>query len=168
MKINTKKIATVGLIASVYAVVTLALAFISYGPIQFRISEILMFLPLLGKEYILALTLGCFLANVIGPYGVPDIVFGTLATLISAILVYLTPKFIKNSKLTLFVASLWPTIVNALIIGWMLFKFFGVPFIIGALEVGFGQFVVITLVGLPVFNMVNNKYGNKLKNYFNN
>ena len=65
-------------------------------------------------------------------------------------------------------ASLWPTIVNALIIGWMLFKFFGVPFIIGALEVGFGQFVVITLVGLPVFNMVNNKYGNKLKNYFNN
>ncbi len=168
MKINTKKIAAVGLIASVYAVVTLALAFISYGPIQFRISEILMFLPLLGKEYILALTLGCFLANVIGPYGVPDIVFGTLATLISAILVYLTPKFIKNSKLTLFVASLWPTIVNALIIGWMLFKFFGVPFIIGALEVGFGQFVVITLVGLPVFNMVNNKYGNKLKNYFNN
>ena len=127
-----------------------------------------MFLPLLGKEYILALTLGCFLANVIGPYGVPDIVFGTLATLISAILVYLTPNFIKNSKLTLFVASLWPTIVNALIIGWMLFKFFGVPFIIGALEVGFGQFVVITLVGLPVFNMVNNKYGNKLKNYFNN
>lgn len=168
MKINTKKIAAVGLIASVYAVVTLALAFISYGPIQFRISEILMFLPLLGKEYILALTLGCFLANVIGPYGVPDIVFGTLATLISAILVYLTPNFIKNSKLTLFVASLWPTIVNALIIGWMLFKFFGVPFIIGALEVGFGQFVVITLVGLPVFNMVNNKYGNKLKNYFNN
>ena len=65
MKINTKKIAAVGLIASVYAVVTLALAFISYGPIQFRISEILMFLPLLGKEYILALTLGCFLANVI-------------------------------------------------------------------------------------------------------
>ncbi len=168
MKINTKKIAAVGLIASVYAVVTLALAFISYGPIQFRISEILMFLPLLGKEYILALTLGCFLANVIGLYGVPDIVFGTLATLISAILVYLTPNFIKNSKLTLFVASLWPTIVNALIIGWMLFKFFGVPFIIGALEVGFGQFVVITLVGLPVFNMVNNKYGNKLKNYFNN
>lgn len=168
MKINTKKIATVGLIASVYAVVTLALAFISYGPIQFRISEILMFLPLLGKEYILALTLGCFLANVIGPYGVPDIVFGTLATLISAILVYLTPKFIKNRKLILFVASLWPTIVNALIVGWMLFKFLGLPFIISALEVGFGQFVVITLVGLPVFNMVNNKYGNKLKNYLNN
>ena len=168
MKINSKKIAAVGLVAAVYAVVTLALAFISYGPIQFRVSEILMFLPLLGKEYIVALTLGCFLANVIGPYGVPDIVFGTLATLISAILVYTTPKLLKDSKLTLFIASLWPTIVNAIIIGWMLYKFFGVPFTLGALEVGFGQFVVITLVGLPVFKMVNNKYGNKLKNLFNN
>ena len=168
MKINTKKIAVVGLVAALYAVVTLALAFISYGTIQFRVSEILMFLPLLGKEYILALTLGCFLANVIGPYGVPDIIFGTLATLISSILVYLTPKLLKNSKFTLFVASLWPTIVNALIIGWMLSKVFGVPFAIGAIQVGFGQFVVITLIGLPVFNMVNNKYGNKLKNYFNN
>ena len=37
-------------------------------------------LPLFGKEYILSLTIGCFLANVIGPYGVPDIILGTLAT----------------------------------------------------------------------------------------
>ncbi len=49
---KNKKIAIVGLIAAIYAVVTLALGFISYGQIQFRISEILMFLPLFGKEYI--------------------------------------------------------------------------------------------------------------------
>lgn len=168
MKINSRKIAAVGLVAAVYAVVTLALSFISYGPIQFRVSEILMFLPLLGKEYIVALTLGCLLANLIGPYGVPDIVFGTLATLISAILVYMTPKLFKNSKLTLFIASLWPTIVNAIVVGWMLYKFVGLPFVLSAIEVGFGEFVVITLVGLPVFKMVNNKYGSKLKNFFKN
>lgn len=168
MKINSRKIAAVGLVAAVYAVVTLALSFISYGPIQFRVSEILMFLPLLGKEYIVALTLGCLLANLIGPYGVPDIVFGTLATLISAILVYMTPKLFKNSKLTLFIASLWPTIVNAIVVGWMLHQFVGLPFVLSAIEVGFGEFVVITLVGLPVFKMVNNKYGSKLKNFFNN
>lgn len=162
---QTKKIATVGIVAAIYASVTLTLSFISYGPIQFRVAEILMFLPLIGKEYIIALTLGCFLANVIGPYGVPDIIFGTLATLISAYLVYITPKLLKNNKYTLFVASLWPTIINAIIIGWELDKFFGVPFALGALQVGFGQFVVITLVGLPVFKMVNNKYGSRIKNY---
>lgn len=161
---KNRKIAIVGLIAALYAVITLALGFISYGQIQFRISEILMFLPLFGKEYIIALTLGCFLANVVGPFGVPDIIFGTLATLISSILVYYTPKLMKNNKYTLFIASLWPTIINALIIGWELYKFFGVPFVLGFLQVGFGEFVVISIVGLPVFKIVNNKYGNRIKN----
>ena len=161
---KNRKIAIVGLIAALYAVITLAFGFISYGQIQFRISEILMFLPLFGKEYIIALTLGCFLANVVGPFGVPDIIFGTLATLISSILVYYTPKLMKNNKYTLFIASLWPTIINALIIGWELYKFFGVPFVLGFLQVGFGEFVVISIVGLPVFKMVNNKYGNRIKN----
>lgn len=161
---KNRKISIVGLIAALYAVITLVLGFISYGQIQFRISEILMFLPLFGKEYIIALTLGCFLANVVGPFGVPDIIFGTLATLISSILVYYTPKFIKNNKYTLLIASLWPTIINALIIGWELYKFFGVPFVLGFIQVGFGEFVVITIVGLPVFKMVNNKYGNRIKN----
>lgn len=162
--INSKKITIIGLIAAAYTVITVTFGIISYGQFQFRVSEILMFLPLFGKEYIIALTLGCFLANVVGPFGVPDIIFGTLATLISAILVYYTPKIVKNNKLTLFVASLWPTIVNALIIGWELYKFFGLPFIISSLQVAFGEFVVITIIGLPVFKMVNNKYGARIKN----
>ena len=154
---STRKIAVVGLVAALYAVITLVFSFISYGPIQFRISEVLMFLPLLGKEYVVALTIGCFLANVIGPYGVPDIIFGTLATLISAIMVYYTPRLMKNGKHIALVASLWPTIVNALVIGWELDKFFGVTFALGAVQGGFGQFVVITIGGLPLFKRGNNK-----------
>ena len=162
---KSRKIAIVGIIAAIYAVITLAFGFMSYGPIQFRIAEILMFLALLGKEYIVALTLGCFLANVIGPYGVPDIIFGTIATLISAILIYYTPKIFKNNKYVLFIASLWPTIINAIIIGWELYRFFGLPFVISSLEVALGEFVVITIVGLPLFKMVNNKYGNRIRKF---
>ena len=165
---KTREVAIVGIIAAIYCVVTLALGFISYGPIQFRVSEILMFLPLLSKEYIVALTLGCFLANVIGPYGVPDIIFGTLATLISSVLVYLTPKLFGKKKYTLLIASIWPTIINALIIGWMLYKFVGLPFALSAFEVALGEFVVITIVGLPIFKMVNNKYGSRIKKFLNN
>ena len=163
---KTREVAIVGIIAAIYCVVTLALGFISYGPIQFRVSEILMFLPLLSKEYIV--TLGCFLANVIGPYGVPDIIFGTLATLISSVLVYLTPKLFGKNKYTLLIASIWPTIINALIIGWMLYKFVGLPFALSAFEVALGEFVVITIVGLPIFKMVNNKYGSRIKKILNN
>ena len=162
---KNRKITIIGLIAALYAVVTLSLGTFSYGQLQFRISEVLMFLPLFGKEYIIALTIGCFLANVVGPFGVPDIIFGTLATLISAILVYYTPKIIKNDKYMLFIASLWPTVINALIVGWELYKFFGMPFMLSAIQVAFGEFVVITIIGLPLFKMVNNKYGSKIRNF---
>lgn len=162
---QNRKITIIGLIAALYAVVTLSLGTFAYGPIQFRISEILMFLPLFGKEYIIALTIGCFLANVLGTLGLPDIIFGTLATLISAILVYYTPRMIKNEKYRLFIASLWPTVINALIVGWELYKFFGLPFMLSAMQVAFGEFVVITIIGLPLFKMVNNKYGNKIRNF---
>ena len=96
---KSKKIATVGLVAASYAVITIVFGAISYGPVQFRISEMLMFLPLFGTEYILGLTMGCFIANIAGGLGLVDMVFGTLATLISCILVYYTPKLIKNKKL---------------------------------------------------------------------
>lgn len=163
MRQNTKKLTTLGLVAALYAVITLALSGISYGSIQFRMAEVMVLLPLLGKEYILALTIGCFLANVVGPYGVPDIIFGTLATFISTYLVYLTGKTMKDKKGHLLIASLWPTIVNAIIIGIMLNKFLGFPLILSMLQVGFGQFVVITIIGVPLFNMIEKKYGKRLK-----
>ena len=168
MTSKTKKITRIGVVAALYATITLVLGSISYGPIQFRISEVMTLLPLFGKEYILSLTIGCFLANVIGPYGVPDIILGTLATFISVYLVYLTGKYMKGKKGYLIIASLWPTIVNAIIIGGvMLHGLFKVPsLILCILQVGFGQFVVITIIGVPLFKSINNKYGKYLKNMF--
>ena len=73
MTSKTKKITRIGVVAALYETITLVLGSISYVQIQFRISEVMTLLPLFGKEYILSLTIVCFLANVIGPYGVPDI-----------------------------------------------------------------------------------------------
>lgn len=165
MSKNTKKVTRIGVVAALYATITLTLGFISYGPIQFRVAEIMTLLPLFGKEYILSLTIGCFLANVIGPYGVPDIILGTLATFISVYLVYITGKLIKDKKVCLIIASLWPTIVNAIIIGGvMLHGLFKLPLILSVLQVGIGQFVVITIVGVPLFRFLSNKYSKLLNN----
>lgn len=166
MRKNTKKLVIIAVVAAIYAVVTLSLSFISYGPIQFRIAEIMVLLAFVSKDYIIGLTLGCFLANILGPYQLPDIIFGTIATFISTYLVYLTSKYIKSNKYSLIIASLWPTIVNAIIIGWMLNTFVGVPLNLAMLEVGFGQFVVITIIGVPLYKFVYEKYGNKIKNAF--
>ena len=72
----------------------------------------------------------------------------------------------KYKKSTVLVASLWPVIINAIIVGLELNIFFGLPLLLSMIQVGFGQFVVITIIGVPLFKSVNNKYGKKLKNMF--
>ena len=163
---NTKKIVTTALVAAIYATLTLVLGAISYGPIQFRISEIMVLLPFIRKDYIWGLTIGCFLANIIGPYGAPDIILGTTATFLSVYAVYLTSKIMKRNKYALLVASFWPTVINAIIIGAMLNIFVGMPLILAMLQVGFGQFVVITIIAVPLYKSLEKKYFKLLENAF--
>lgn len=159
MRVKTEKIVIIAVVAALYAALTLALSPISFGPIQFRVSEVMTLLPLFGKGYIISLTIGCFLANIFGPVGIIDVIFGTLATLISAYLVYITGKFMKDKKMCVLIASLWPAIINAIIIGIILNVTLGFPLVLSMLEVGFGQFVVITIVGVPLFKLLESKYG---------
>lgn len=82
---TVKRLVKTAIIAALYAVITLVLAPISYGPIQFRVSEIMVLLAFFDPFYIVGLTLGCFIANILGPNGLADIIFGTLATFISVL-----------------------------------------------------------------------------------
>lgn len=85
MKITVKQLVRGAMIAALYAVITLFTEAISFGPVQFRISEALTLLPFLMPEAVWGLTLGCLIANIFGGT-VLDIVFGTLATLIAALI----------------------------------------------------------------------------------
>lgn len=163
---KTKKLVMTSLVAAIYAVLTLVLGAISYGPIQFRIAEIMVLLAFIKKDYIWGLTIGCFLANVIGPYGAPDIVFGTTATFLSVYAIYLTGKVMKGKKYAILIASIWPTLINAVIIGFMLNIFGGMPLILSMIQVGFGEFVVITIIGVPLYKIIGKKYIKLLDNAF--
>lgn len=150
MNKTIRKIVFAGIIAALYVVLTLALAPISYGAIQFRISEILVLLAYFDPIYIGGLTLGCFIANLLGPNGVWDIIFGTLATFISLYAIYFTSKIEIKEKYRLIIASIWPTIFNGAIIGIMLAYVLNIPILISILEVVIGEFVVVTIVGVPI------------------
>lgn len=165
MKQNlTKKIVMSALVAALYAAITYAIAPISSGLIQFRVSEIMVLLAFFDPLYIVGLTLGCFLANIICGLGIVDIVFGTLATFISVVSISYTSKKIKDVKKGLIIASLWPTIFNGLIIGWMLVNIYGieVPTILAMIQVGIGEFMAVSVVGVPVILYAYNKYAKKL------
>lgn len=153
-----KRLVLTAIIATVYAVVTLELAPISYGAVQFRISEIMVLLAFFDPFYIGGLTLGCFIANIVGPNGIMDAIFGTLATFISVYAISLTRKFIKNNKVSLVIASLWPTIFNGVIIGCMLNFLYQLPLVLSIGEVAIGEFIVVTIIGVPVIKLIKNKY----------
>ncbi|WP_026894389.1 QueT transporter family protein [Clostridiisalibacter paucivorans] len=143
MKITTEKIVKIGVIAAVYAAVTMSLQPISYGAIQFRLSEIMVLLAFIDPVYIPGLVLGCAIANVFSPLGIVDVVVGTFATFLS---VYMISKS-KN----IFMASIWPVVMNGVFIGGELHFLLNLPFLESALYVAFGEFVVVALLGCPIF-----------------
>ena len=96
-------------IAAVYAVLTLSLPVLSYGPVQLRLAEALTVLAFLCPEAIVGLTLGCFLSNLLGSPYVLDWVFGTLATLIAALWTSRMPKQ--------WMAPIPPVVCNMVIVG---------------------------------------------------
>ncbi len=136
-------------VAALYAVLTIAFSFMSYGAVQFRVSELLTLLAFKDKKFIPGLVLGCFLSNLLSTVGWMDMVFGTLATLIA---VYL----ISKTK-SLFIATLWPAIINGLIIGIMLYYVAAFPLIYAIFGVAFGEFVVVTLAGYPLYRYLLNR-----------
>ncbi len=159
---KTEFIITGALIAAAYAGLTyLSNVFgLAYGPIQLRVSEVLTVLPIFTPAAIPGLTLGCFIAN-IGSFNAADMIFGTFATLLAAILTYML-KEIKFKNIP-FLAMLPPVFVNAVIIGleiaWLYLPpgsgFWG--FVISFFEVGLGQLIVCVGFGIP-FYLVVKKY----------
>ena len=131
-----------GIIAATYAALTIAISPLSYGPIQFRFSEIMVLLCFFNKKHSIGLTLGCLLANIFSPTAVLDVPFGTMATLIACIGIMFSKQ--------LAVAAIFPVISNAFIIAWEL-SFFGEPFWMSALTVGLGELGVMIIAYIFFF-----------------
>lgn len=112
-KLDAYKIATNGLVAAVYFVLCVVSAPIAYGQIQFRIAEMLVLLCFWRRDLIIGVTLGCLLANTTSTLGPLDMVFGTLATLVSCVLVAYSPR--------LYVAAIWPIAINAFVVAGELY-----------------------------------------------
>ncbi len=82
-KWSARDLAEVALVAAIYIALTVTppLNAISFGAVQFRISEMLNFLGFYHKKYILAVTIGCMISNLM-VYGVVDLLVGGLSTLL--------------------------------------------------------------------------------------
>lgn len=153
-EIKTNYIVKTAIIAAVYAVVTMLLAPISYGPIQFRVSEIMVLLVFIDKRYFTGIALGTFLAGLFSPYGMLDAVVGTIATVVALGGIIFVKRILGDDLKSLIIASLSPTIANGIIIGWLISYSVGIPFLVPALQVALGEFVVVSIVGVIVIRWI--------------
>lgn len=139
---NIRNLVRLALVAGLYAAMTLAIPGLSFGPIQFRFSEILVLLCFYRKDYCVSLTLGCLIANLFSPFGLYDIIFGTLATAVAVIPMYFMPN--------IWLAAALPVLSNGLIVGFELYLC-GEQLWFSMGSVAVGELVVIGIIGAPLF-----------------
>lgn len=135
------------MIAAVYVVLTAMFAPIAFGQIQIRIAEALTILPVFTPAAIPGLFIGCLIGNIIGGAVLPDIIFGSIATLIGAIFTYL----LRNQNK--YLAPLPPIIANTIIVPFVLRYAYSIilPIPLMALTVGIGEVLSCGVLGMVVY-----------------
>lgn len=151
MEKRTKFFVQAGLIAALYSVLVIAgtftpIGFINFGPIQLRISEALTVLPYFTPAAIPGLFVGCLISNLVGTVAgvmLPDIIFGSLATLAAAYASWL----LRKRK---WLVPLPPVIINAVVVGLLLTYVYGInaPLVVNMLTVGTGQAIACYGLGM--------------------
>ena len=148
-------IAQAAMIAAIYVVLTLIGASFSYGEVQVRISEALTILPAFTPAAIPGVFLGCLISNILGGCILPDIIFGSLATLVGAVFTWM----LRNKSK--YLAPLPPIIANVLVVPFVLKYGYMVPLPIPfmMLTVGIGEVISCGVLGLILYTALNRYRG---------
>ena len=150
MKTNTYRrvrfLTHAAMIAAIYVALTWLSALVGLsgmGAIQLRLSEALCVLPYFTAAAIPGVSIGCLLANLLTGAALPDVIFGTLATVIGAFGTYFLRRF-------RFLAAVPPIVANTLIVPFVIrYAYLDVseslPFLF--LTVGLGEILSIGVFG---------------------
>ena len=155
MKLSKKTLFLVqaALIAAIYVVLTVVFAPFSFGEVQVRIAEALTILPVFLPAAVPGLFVGCLLGNMLGGAVLPDIIFGSLATLIGA----LGTRALRKAHP--FLAPIPPIAANTVIAPFVLKYAYAVdlpiPFMM--LTVGIGEVVSCGIFGLVLYYALNGR-----------
>ncbi len=152
---NVAFLTQAAMIAAIYVVLTYIFAPFSFGEIQVRISEALTILPLFTPAAIPGLFVGCLIGNILGGAILPDIIFGSVATLLGALGTYA----LRNQK-PIF-GTLPPIVANIIIVPFVLRYGYGtmlpIPFMM--LTVGVGEVISCIVLGLILYTALKRYKG---------
>lgn len=137
-------------IAAIYVVLTLVFAPFSFGEVQVRLAEALTVLPFFTPAAIPGLFIGCLIGNFIGGAIPVDILFGSLATLLGAVISYLLRK-------RRYLVPAGPILMNVLIVPFVLYYGYGInlPIPLMMVTVGIGEILSCGLLGMVVLTALD-------------
>ena len=140
---NILRITYGAVIAAIYVVLTVIFAPISFGPMQVRIAEMLMILPMFTPAAVPGLFIGCIIANMLGGAIALDVIFGSLATLIGVWGGYL----LRRNR---WLVPIPPIISNALIVPFVLkygYGFTEIPLPLMMVYIAIGEIIGCYILG---------------------
>jgi len=154
LKITTKDLALTTIFAALYAVLVYVFASISFYALQFRVAGVLR--PVIAKKWILAVgyALGVVIGNIFSPFGVYDLLFMPLMSLVAGLAGYLVAKPFKQNS---FVAGAVIAMIIPISISWMLSQLFGdsmlatLPYLLIAEQ-------IICLIGACMFKLIETRF----------
>lgn len=138
------------IIAALYAVMTLGLAPLSYGPLQFRVAECLKGITVwMGWPAVAGFTIGNFLSNLTSPYVGPwELIFMPAANLIGSLLCW------HLGKLSSWLGAIAYALVIGTAVPFMLSRVVGAPFWALWPMILVPEFILI-IGGLPVMRRIS-------------
>ena len=154
-KLNVRQITFAALVGALYVTMSYfgSIFGLTFGIFQCRFAEALTVLPFLCPSAAWGLFAGCILSNILSPYGLPDLLFGSLATLLAGLL---TARC-KNKWLV----PLPPVVCNGVIVGALLAWYetgftaaFPAVFLFNALSVGGAELMVCYVLGMPLLALL--------------
>ena len=154
---ESKKLSLYAIIIATYTAVSLLLGSFSFGLIQVRVAELMMVLVLIDKEFILPLTIACFVCNLISIFiginpMVLDILVGTLGTFLSGICVYMFKDIKLFNKPIL--SLLMPALINGVLVGLELNIYYEIDVLLTMLYVAIGEFISVTILGIIFYEPI--------------
>lgn len=156
-KKNTYMLTQAAMIAALYVVLTfLANAFgLANYAVQVRFSEALTILPYFTVAGVPGLFIGCLISNILTGCALPDIIFGSLATLAGAIVT-------RKLRAHKWMAPLPPIVANAIVVPLVLKYAYGIePLWFSFLTVTAGEILSCGVLGLLLLTALD-KYRGRL------
>ena len=150
-KSSSRFMAQGAVIAAIYVVLTVVFAPFSFKEIQVRVAEALTVLPVFTPAAVPGLFLGCLVANIFGGAPLPDVVFGSLVTLLGAV----GTRLLRQRRPAL--ALVPPIVANMLIVPLILRYAYGVPLPIPVMmaTVGVGELISCGGLGLLLYKALS-------------